>query len=393
MNCFEYYSPTKVIFGKGKDTQIGQEIKDFGGTKVLLHYGSDRVLTNGLMEKVQVSLDAVNIPYVLFGGAVPNPRVSLVRVGGELARKEQVDFVFAVGGGSVIDSAKGIAIAAVNDCDIWDIYSGKEPLKACLPNGNILTLAAAGSETSRFSVLTNEDNWLKVGFNNPALRPKFTIMDPELLYTLPPYQTAAGVVDIMMHTMDRYFSPGGTNEMTDRIAEELLKVTMRYGSRCMEKPDDYEARSEVMWAGSLSHSDITGLGRMGDFAVHKLEHELSGKYDVTHGAGLSALWGTWARYVYKENVLRFARYGVKVLGLPMDFENPENTALEAIRLTEEYFVSLGMPINITDCVGREIIEEDIEDMADKCSKGDTVTAGTFLPLNKAKMMEVFRLAK
>ena len=393
MNSFEFYSPTNVLFGKDGAGKIGSYIKEYGGTKVLLHYGSDRVLTNGLMDAVVKSLDEAGLSYIMLGGVVPNPRVSLVRQAVELVRKEGVDFIFAVGGGSVIDSAKAIAMAAVNDCDIWDLFNRIVQPKNFLPNANILTIAAAGSETSAHSVLTNEENWLKQGFRHLGLRPKFTVMDPTLLYTLPPYQTAAGIVDIMMHTMDRYFSPGGTNEMSDSIAEALLRVTMRYGKRCMENPTDYEARSEVMWAGSLSHNDLTGLGRSGDFSPHRLEHELSGKYDVAHGAGLAAVWASWARYVYKANPMRFARYGVNVLGLPMDFEYPENTALEAIRTTEAFFASIGMPINMTDCVGKEITDADIEDMAHKCSKKNTATLGTFMVLDKAMMIEIYKNAR
>ena len=393
MNAFDFYSPTHVYFGTDGTEKIGNLIKQHGGTKVLLHYGTDRVLTNGLMDSVIASLNQAGLPYVLLGGVVPNPRVSLVREGVKLVREEGIDFIFSVGGGSVIDSGKAIAMASVNDADIWDIFNRLVEPTAFLPNANIVTLAAAGSETSNSCVITNEENWLKQGFRHNALRSKFTIMDPSLLYTLPPYQTACGIVDIMMHSLDRYFSPGGTNEMTDSIAEALLRVTMRYGKRCMENPEDYEARSEVMWAGSLSHNDLTGLGRLGDFSPHKLEHELSGKYDVAHGAGLSAVWGAWARYVYKVNPLRFARYGVEVLGLTLDAENPETTALEAIALTEKFFVSIGMPITITGCVGKEISDADIEDMANKCSKGDTTPIGSFLVLDKAKMIEIYKNAR
>jgi len=389
MNNFEFYSPTLVYFGKGNTDKIGPAIREFGGSKVLLHYGSDRVLKNGLMDKVVASLEAQGLGYVMFGGVVPNPRVALVREGAQLARREKVDFIFAVGGGSVIDSAKGIAIAACNDFDVWDVYIGKAQLKKALPNANILTLAAAGSETSEHTVLTNEDGWLKIGHGSALLRPKFTVMDPELLYTLPPYQTASGIADIMMHTLDRYFSPG-RGEATDLIAEQILRVTMRYGKRCMENPEDYEARAEVLWAGSLSHNDLTGLGRTGDWSVHRLEHELSGLYDVTHGAGLAAVWGSWARFVYKNDIMRFARYAVNVLDVPMDFVNPESTALEGIRRTEEYFTSIDMPINITDLVGKEIPDADIEEMASKCSKDGSSTIGSFKVLSKADMIEIYK---
>lgn len=395
MNSFEFYSPTEVFFGKGGANKVGEAIRKYGGSKVLIHYGTDRVLKNGLMDEVVASLKAAGLEYVMLGGVVPNPRAGLVREGKELVKKEKVDFVFAVGGGSVIDSAKAIAIAAVHDFDFWDIYLGKQKLKGALPNANILTLAAAGSETSRHTVITNDEGapekWLKIGFGDQKLRPAFTIMDPELLYTLPPYQTAAGIVDIMMHTLDRYFSPGGYNEVSDQIAERILRITMRFGKQCIEKPDDYQARSEVLWAGSVSHNDMTGLGRPGCFAVHDIEHELSALYDVTHGAGLAAIWGSWARYVYDADPMRFARLGVNVHDLPMDFENPENTALEAIRKTEEYFASIGMPITITELVGKSVSDSDIELMAGKAveRKG---TLGSFKKLDSSAIAKIYKAA-
>ena len=390
MNNFEFYSPTAVYFGRDNTGKIGPAIRQFGGSKVLLHYGSDRVLKNGLMDKVVASLKAEGLEYVMLGGVVPNPRVALVREGAELCRREKVDFIFAVGGGSVIDSAKGIAIAACNDFDVWDAYSGKVEIEKALPNANILTLAAAGSETSKHTVLTNEEGWLKRGYGSSLLRPCFCVLDPELLYTLPPYQTASGIVDILMHTLDRYFTPGGYTETTDVIAEQILRIVMRYGKLCMENPKDYQARAEVLWAGSLSHNDLTGLGRIPDFAAHDLEHELSALYDVTHGAGLAAVWGSWARYVYKANVMRFARYATNVLDIPLDFINPENTALEGIRKTEEYFASIDMPINITDLVGKEVSDADIELMAEKCSNGGRKTIGSFKKLGKADMLEIYK---
>jgi len=397
MNSFEYFSPTKVIFGKDGVGKAGAAVKSFGGTRVLLHYGSDRLIENGFIDRVAASLKENGIEYVMFGGVVPNPRLSLVLKGAELVKKENIDFILAVGGGSVIDSAKGIAMTVCAEGDVWDIFMGRAPIKAALPTGNIVTLAAAGSETSKNTVLTNEEGWIKVVIGGDPMRPKFTIMDPELLYSLPPYQTASGVVDIMMHTMDRYFAksnePGVRSEMTDRIAEQLIRVTMYFGKICMETPDDYEARSELMWAGSLSHNDLTGLGRMFDFAPHKLEHELSGKYDVTHGAGLAAIWATWARYVCESDLMRFARYGVNVLDIPLNYGDPGKTAYEAIRLTEEFFASIDMPVNITDLVGREVTDEDIEDMANKATRGETMAVGSFMKLNKQDIIEIYKRAR
>jgi len=384
-----------VYFGKDGLSKAGDAVKKCGAKRVLLHYGSRRVLENGIMDKVVDSLKTLDIGYVLLGGVVPNPRLSLVREGADLVKRENIDFILAVGGGSVIDSSKAIAFASQCNHDIWETYMGRAPITAALPTGNIITIAAAGSETSRHTVITNDEgeSWLKIGYNHELLRPKFTVMDPELLYSLPPYQTASGIVDIMMHTLDRYFSPGGENEITDHFAEQLLKVVMRYGKICMENPSDYQARSEVLWAGSISHNDMTGLGRVGCFATHRLEHELSAKYDVTHGAGLAAIWGSWARYAYKADVMRFARYGVQVFDLPMNFTNPEYTALEAIRRTEEYFVSIGMPINMTDLVGKKISDEDIDEMSDKCSRGETITIGTFMKLDRPKMLEIYKAAR
>lgn len=394
MDNFIFYSPTKVYFGKETQKSTGEYLKAFGAKKILIHYGSDRVIQNGLMDEITASIKACGIEYTMLGGAVPNPRVSLVRVGAKLAKSENIDFILAVGGGSVIDSAKGIAIAAVNDCDIWDIYDGKEPAKTALPTGNVLTLAAAGSETSAHSVLTNEDGWLKKGYGSELLRPKFTVMNPELLLSLPNYQTAAGITDIIMHTLERYFSPGGYTELTDRLAEQILKIAIEYGKKCIEQPDNYDARAELMWAGSLSHNDLTGLGRASDWATHNLEHELSGKFDVTHGAGLAAMWGTWARFVYKVDVMRFVRYGVNVWGLAMDYINPENTALAAIRATEEYFTSIGMPVSITELLkGREVTDADIADMADKCTHGGTSQTGGFMRLGLNEVTEIYKNAK
>ncbi len=393
MNNFTFYSPTKVYFGKETHKYVGEYLKSFGASKVLIHYGSERVRKNGLMDEITNSMKSCSIDFVFFGGAVPNPRVSLVRKGAELVRSEKVDFILAVGGGSVIDSAKGIAIAAVNECDIWDIYSGKTSSIGALPTGNVLTIAAAGSETSEFSVLTNEDGWIKIGHGGESLRPKFTVMNPEMLLSLPNYQTAAGTVDIIMHTFERYFSKGGTNELTDRIAEQVIKTAMEFGKKCIEDNSDYNAHAELMWAGSVSHNDMTGLGRDGDWSTHNIEHELSGKFDVTHGAGLAAIWGTWARYVYKEDVFRFVRYGANVLGLSVDYINPEKTALEAISKTEEYFASIGMPTTITKLLGKEIKDADVDEMADKCTKGGKNKVGSFKSLDVLDVKKIYLLAK
>lgn len=390
MNSFEFYSPTKVIFGKGVENQVGEEIKKWGGSRILVHYGTGSVKKSGLLDRVEAALKEAGLYYVSLGGAQPNPHLSLVHEGIELARKKKIDFILAVGGGSAMDSAKAIALGVPYDGEVWDFYDRKNvPVKA-LPHGNIPTLAASGSETSDSSVITNEDGWLKKGYSTPFNRPKFTLMNPELLYTLPPYQTACGVVDIMMHTLDRYFSYGGTNEMTDLIAESLLRNVIRYGAICMKEPDNYEARSEVMWAGSLSHNHLTGLGRPGDWSPHQLEHELGGKFDVAHGAGLAAIWGPWAYHVYKADVSRFVRYAKNVWGIEQGSGTPEETAVKAIEATREFFHSIGMPITVAEMLGRRMTEEEIEDLTVKATWFGKRTLGNFMVLDKDEIRKVYQ---
>ena len=391
MNSFSFYSPTKVIFGKGVEENVGEEIRAWGGHKILVHFGGSSAKKSGLLDRVENSLKAAGLEYVMLGGVVPNPRVSLVREGIRLCREEGVDFILAVGGGSVIDSAKAIAMGVKFDGDIWEIYDRDAEPGEVLPTANIVTLAAAGSETSKSTVLTNEDGWIKKGYGSNLVRPRFTMMNPELTYTLPPYQTACGIVDILMHTFDRYFSPGGVNEMTDLIAEAVMKNVIHYGKIAMENPTDYDARSEVMWAGSLSHNDLTGLGLEGDWATHQIEHELSGYYDVAHGAGLAAVWGSWARYVYKADISRFARFAKNVWGI--EETDPEAAALAGIKKTEEYFASIGMPTNITDLVGKEVTDEAIEEMAEKCTFFGKRKIGGLVVLDKPQIIEIYKAAR
>ena len=393
MNNFEFYSPTKVIFGKDTEKNVGQELKAWGGTKVMLHFGGKSARTSGLLDRIETSLRDAGIEYITFGGVVPNPRLSLVREGTELCLKEKVDFLLAVGGGSVIDSAKAIALALANpEMDIWDIYNGKELPTKCLPVGVVLTIAAAGSETSNSSVITNEDGWLKKGFNSNLTRPKFALMNPELTYTLPPYQTASGIVDIMMHTIERYFCSQKGNELTDRIAEQVLRNTIRYGQICMEDPHNYKARSEVMWSGSISHNHITGLGGKGDFSGHAIEHELGGMFDVTHGAGLAAVWCWWARYVVKTDINRFVQYAINVWDCVLDPIDPEITALEGIKKTEKFFTSLDMPINLSQLGVGKLNDAQIEEMANKCCRFGKAVIGTVKPLYVEDIKNIFHMA-
>lgn len=389
---FEYFTPTKVIFGKNAEQEIGTLIKTFGAKKVLIHYGGGSVIKSGLLDRVCASLTEAGIAYITLGGGVPNPRLSKVYEGIDLCRREQADFILAVGGGSVIDSAKAIGYGVANDGDVWDFYEKKRTASACLPIGAILTIAAAGSEMSNSSVITNEDGWLKRGYSNNLSRCKFAIMNPELTYTLPDYQTQSGCVDIMMHTLERYLNQSGNMEMTDGISETLLRTVMKNAKILKTDPNNYEARAEVMWAGSLSHNGLTGCGTDGgDWASHQLEHELGGMFDVAHGAGLAAVWGSWARYVFHDRIDRFAKLASNVLMLtPTD--DPKQSALAGIEAMEAHFRSVGMPTSIHD-LGIDLSEEQILTLADKCSFGRTRTIGIVRKLDTEDIANIYRMAK
>lgn len=389
---FEYFTPTKVIFGKNAEQEIGTLIKTFSAKKVLIHYGGGSVIKSGLLDRVCASLTEAGIAYITLGGVVPNPRLSKVYEGIDLCRREQADFILAIGGGSVIDSAKAIGYGVANDGDVWDFYEKKRTASACLPIGVILTIAAAGSEMSNSSVITNENGWLKRGYSNNLSRCKFAIMNPELTYTLPDYQTQSGCVDIMMHTLERYLNQSGNMEMTDGISEALLRTVMKNAKILKTDPNNYEARAEVMWAGSLSHNGLTGCGTDGgDWASHQLEHELGGMFDVAHGAGLAAVWGSWARYVFHDRIDRFAKLAANVLMLtPTD--DPTQNALAGIEAMEAHFHSVGMPTSIHD-LGIDLSEEQIMTLADKCSFGRTRTIGIVRKLDTEDIANIYRMAK
>ena len=346
------------------------------------------------MDRVENSLEEAGIAYVTLGGVKPNPRLTKVREGVELACSQNVDFLLAVGGGSVIDSSKAIAYAIANpDQDIWDFFDGKARPTACLPIGVVLTIAAAGSEMSNSCVITNEDRGLKRSLNTDLARPCFAIMNPELTFTLPPYQTAAGAVDIMMHTQERYFANEKNNELIDRISEGLLITVLHNAPLLLKNPKDYNARAELMWASSLSHNGLTGTGRVGDFACHKIEHELGGMFDVNHGAGLAAIWGSWARYVYRHNVGRFAQFAVRVMGCPMDYDAPERTALMGIEALVEFYRKLNMPTNLRDLGIPQVTDEQIHEMAEKCTNGGKLKVGNFVPLGIEDIKQILQLAR
>ncbi len=389
MYNFNYFTPTKVVFGKGTETKAADLIKEFGGKKVLIHYGGGSVIRSGLLKRVTDALDDAGICYITLGGAVPNPRLSLVYEGIALCKKENVDFLLAVGGGSAIDSAKAIGYGVANEGDVWDYYDYKRKVSACLPLGVILTIAATGSEMSDSSVITKEEGLVKRGYSSDFGRPKFAIMNPELTMTLPDYQTACGCADIMMHTMERYFTNGGNMEITDSIAEGLLRTVMKNAEILVKDPKNYEARAEVMWAGSLSHNGLTGCGNDGgDWMTHKLEHELGGLYDVAHGAGLTAVWGSWARYVYRDCLPRFKRFAVNVMDI--DPAGPdEEIAVKGIEAMEDFFRRIHMPTNLRE-LGVNATEEDLEIMAHKCAVGVNGAKGSAKLLKEADMLAIFK---
>lgn len=386
---FKYYTPTKVVFGRGTELKVAELIREFGGTKVLIHYGGGSVIRSGLLKRVTDILDADGIAYVTLGGAVPNPRLSLVYEGIELCKREGVDFLLAVGGGSAIDSAKAIGYGVTNEGDVWDFYDYKRKATACLPLGVILTLAATGSEMSDSSVITKEEGQVKRGYSSDYCRARFAIMNPELTMTLPDYQTACGCTDIMMHTMERYFSNGGNMEITDALAEGLLRTVMVNAEILVKDPMNYDARAEIMWAGSLSHNGLTGCGNDGgDWMTHKLEHELGGLYDVAHGAGLAAIWGSWARYVYLNCLPRFKRFAVNVMGVePVGTD--EAIALKGIEALEAFFRRINMPTNLRE-LGVNPTEAEYADMAHKCAVGVGGAKGSARLLREADMLAIYK---
>ena len=389
---FKYFTPTKVVFGKNTEEKVAELVQEFGGKKVLIHYGGGSVIRSGLMKRVTDKLDAAGIKYVMLGGAVPNPHLSLVYEGIELCKKEGVDFLLAVGGGSAIDSAKAIGYGLKNEGDVWDFYDYKRTAKDSMPLGVILTLAATGSEMSDSSVITKEEGLVKRGYSSDFGRPKFAILNPELTMTLPDYQTACGCTDIMMHTMERYFTNGGNMELTDSMAEALLRTVKANALILARDPKNYDARAEVMWAGSLSHNGLTGCGNDGgDWMTHKLEHELGGLYDVAHGAGLAAIWGSWARYVYKNCLPRFKRYALNVMGVE-NKGTDEEIALKGIEAMEDFYREIKMPTNLRE-LGVKATDDDLKLMAHKCAVGVNGAKGSARLLREEDMLEIFRMSR
>lgn len=382
-----YYTPTRITFGPGAEDRVAEEIEREGKKKVLIHYGSSRIEKNGLLDKIINLLQEKNIESVLVPGVVPNPRLSLVRAAIEKAKEEKVDFILAVGGGSVIDSSKAVAYGLGYDGDVWDFYSGKaKPVKS-FPVGAVLTVSAAGSEMSDSSVITNdEEGGLKRGCNSDICRLRFALLNPELTYTLPKYETACSIVDIAMHTLERYFTKEHTVPLTEDLSLTLIKSVNEYGLEALENPSSYKARATLMWASSLSHNGLMAVGNSsrGDWASHQLEHELSGKYDIAHGAGLAIVWPAWARYVYKECPERFRKLGEAVFDLKED-DDP----LKTIEAFENFYRRIGMPLSLKEASINATMK-DIEELSDKCSFYSTRTIGDIKKLTRDDIEKIYR---
>lgn len=391
MNNFEFYSPTKVFFGKGQETRAGQIIKKYNATNVLVMYGGGSAKRSGLLGRVEASLAEAGLPYVEFGGVHANPLLSHTYEAIAFAKQEKIDFILAVGGGSVIDEAKATGMALCYDGDVWDIYARKAVPKATIPVGSVLTIAAAGSETSCSSVITKEEGWLKVGYSNDIIRPVFTIMNPELLYTLPPYQMACGCVDMNMHVMERFFSPGAEDDLTDQLAAALIRNVMKNARIVKEHKTDYNANFQIMWAGSLAHNGLfEGGNGHGDWGTHHIEMEVSAIFDVAHGAGLAAVWPSWARYVLHRDVARFAKFAKLVFDIEED--DPEKAALAGIAQMEQFYKDIDMPTSLT-ALGVSPTEEQYWDMAKKCTKGDTQKEGAFGQLTAEDIYKIYKMAE
>lgn len=387
MENFVYQNSTKIIFGKDTEKNAGKEIKSFA-SNVLLHYGGGSIKKYGLFDKVKKSLEKSGLNVFELGGVQPNPRLKLVKEGIKLCRENDIDGILAVGGGSVIDSAKAISIGVPYDGDVWDFYTGKAVIEKAMPIGVVLTIPAAGSESSPASVITNEEGNLKRGTGSNLIRPRFSILNPETTYTLPEYQTLCGAADIMAHLMERYFTQTTNVDFTDRLIEATLKTMINNVPLALDEPENYGVRAQIMWAGTVAHSDLLGTGREEDWASHDIEHELSGIYDVAHGAGLAVVFPAWMKYVYKENIERFAQFAVRVWGVEDDFQNPEQTALEGIKRIKNFFSFIGLPVTLEEL---NVPDDNLDLMAEKCTVNGPV--GNFKKLYKEDVWNIYKLAR
>jgi alcohol dehydrogenase YqhD (iron-dependent ADH family) len=389
MENFRFYAPTYFCFGKDSEANIGELVKRFGGHKVLMHYGGGSIKRNGVYDRVVASLNASGIPFVELGGALPNPRSGLVYEGITLCRREKIDFVLAVGGGSAIDSAKAIAAGVPYEGDFWDYYATGKPIDVALPMATVLTIAAAGSEGSPDSVITLEKGMFKRGASGEAIRPKFSILNPDSMLTLPVYQTACGVTDMMAHVCERYFTNTTDVETTDRLCEAVLKAIISEAPVAIAHPEDYQSHANLMWAGMVAHNNIVGVGRAQDWNSHRIEHELSALYDVAHGAGLAVIMPAWMKHVMRHNVNRFAQFAVRVWGCDMDYENPEHTALEGIARFRAFLTAIGMPATFAELGAKE---EDISGMVEHLFTAETEPLPGFMQLYRGDVEAILRLA-
>lgn len=392
MQNFTIHTTTEVVFGRGIEEQIGPKLKEIGARRVLVHFGGASARASGLLDRVEDSLRGAGLAFVELGGVQPNPKLSMVRHGIELCVREGIDFILAVGGGSVIDSAKGIGMGVATGRDPWEFAAtGTAPDKT-LPVGTVLTLAASGSETSNSCVLTNEETKEKRGITSQTNRPRISFLNPENTFSVSKFQTGCGIVDILMHTLERYLTPaGGESDITDRIAEGVMIATRDAGRRAIADPNDYEARATLLWAGSVSHNDYTGCGRGRLFPVHKLEHELSAYRDeIAHGAGLSVLFPAWALYELQQDIPRFAQLAHRVFGVEMDFACPERTAREGILTMKRFFEEIGMPVHLSQL---GIRPEDYDALADNTVRTAKGAVKSYSPLDKAAILEIYRLAE
>lgn len=390
MKDFNYCAPTHVIFGKNTELEVGKALKNAGATRVLMQYGGGSIKKSGLYDRVVKAIRDEGIELFELGGVQPNPHLSLVRKAIEIVREQKIDYLLAVGGGSAIDSTKATAVGAVYDGDVWDFYCGKAVPKKAMPLGVVLTIPAAGSEGSNSSVITNEDGWIKRGLGCDLTRPAFAIYNPELTYSLPAYQTAAGATDIMAHIMERYFTNEPDVDMTDRLCESVLKTIIRQAPVAAKEPDNYVARAEMMWASTVAHNDFLSCFRVGDWSSHQLSHELSGMYDATHGAALAVAFPAWMTYVYKHDVQRFCRFAVEVMGVEMDFFHPEETALKGIAALRAFFKSIGMPTTLSEL---GVPEDKLDVLADKVKRGADGTTGQFVKLTRDDCLKIYQLMR
>ena len=389
MDNFIFQNPTKIIFGKDAENEVGKETSKYS-KKILLHYGGGSIKKTGLYDKVISSLKEEQIEYIELSGVKPNPRLSLVQEGIKICRENDINFILAIGGGSVIDSAKAIAFGVPYNGDVWDLFLGKAVVEKALPLGTILTIPAAGSEASTGCVITKEEGGFKRAVNSDLIYPRFSILNPELAFTLPKYQIACGVTDILAHLMERYFTNTKNVELMDRLIESTMKTVINNTPIILKQNDNYEAWAEVMWAGTIAHNNLLNTGRVGDWASHDIEHELSGIYDVAHGAGLSVVFPAWMKYVYTQDVKRFAQFAVRVWNVENAFWSAERTALEGIEKLQNFFKTIGMPINLTEL---GINDDRLEEMADKCTNSDTTTVGNFIKLGETDVLNVLKLTK